>query len=103
MKKKIGVVLSGCGVYDGSEIHESVLTLLAIDRNGADAFCMAPDMELAEIDHLVGQPTGARRNVLVESARIARGNQFDRQRHRARARTGAASAKCLYRTRPYPK
>jgi len=73
MKKKIGVVLSGCGVYDGSEIHEAVLTLLAIDRNGAEAVCMAPDMELAEVDHLAGQPTGAKRNVLVESARIARG------------------------------
>jgi len=77
MKKKIGVVLSGCGVYDGSEIHEAVLTLLAIDRNGAEAVCMAPDMELAEIDHLAGQPTGAKRNVLTESARIARGNITD--------------------------
>lgn len=77
MKKKIGVVLSGCGVYDGSEIHEAVLTLLAIDRNGAEAVCMAPDMELAEVDHLVGQPTGASRNVLVESARIARGKITD--------------------------
>jgi enhancing lycopene biosynthesis protein 2 len=73
MKKKIGVVLSGCGVYDGSEIHEAVLTLLAIDRNGAEALCMAPDIELDEVDHLTGQPTGAKRNVLVESARIARG------------------------------
>ena len=77
MKKKIGVVLSGCGVYDGSEIHEAVLILLAIDRNGAEAVCMAPDMELAEIDHLVCQPTGASRNVLVESARIARGKITD--------------------------
>lgn len=77
MKKKIGVVLSGCGVYDGSEIHETVLTLLAIDRNGAEALCMAPDMDLAEVDHLTGQPTGARRNVLVESARIARGKISD--------------------------
>ncbi len=77
MKKKIGVVLSGCGVYDGSEIHEAVLALLAIDRNGAEAVCMAPDMELAEIDHLAGQPTGAKRNVLIESARIARGNITD--------------------------
>lgn len=77
MKKKIGVVLSGCGVYDGSEIHEAVLILLAIDRNGAQALCMAPDMELAEVDHLAGQPTGAKRNVLVESARIARGNITD--------------------------
>ena len=73
MKKKIGVVLSGCGVYDGSEIHEAVLTLLAIDRNGAEAVCMAPDSELDEVDHLAGQPTGAKRRVLVESARIARG------------------------------
>lgn len=77
MKKKVGVVLSGCGVYDGSEIHEAVLTLLAIDRNGAEAHCMAPDMELAEINHLTGQPTGAHRNVLVESARIARGKITD--------------------------
>ncbi len=73
MKKRIGVVLSGCGVYDGSEIHEAVFTLLAIDRNGAEAVCMAPDMELDEVDHLAGAPTGAKRNVLVESARIARG------------------------------
>ena len=73
MKKKIGVVLSGCGVYDGSEIHEAVFTLLAIDRNGGEAVCIAPDMELNEVDHLAGKETGATRNVLVESARIARG------------------------------
>jgi enhancing lycopene biosynthesis protein 2 len=73
MKKKIGVVLSGCGVRDGSEIHEAVLTLLAIDRNGAEAICMAPDMEFPEVDHLTMEETGAKRNVLVESARIARG------------------------------
>jgi enhancing lycopene biosynthesis protein 2 len=52
MKKRIGVVLSGCGVFDGSEIHEAVFTLLAIDRNGAEAVCMAPDMELDEVNHL---------------------------------------------------
>lgn len=73
MKKKIGVILSGCGVYDGSEIHEAVITLLAIDANGAEAVCMAPDMELAEVNHLSGEATGAKRNVLIESARIARG------------------------------
>jgi len=73
MKKRIGVVLSGCGVYDGSEIHEAVLTLLAIDLNDAEAVCMAPNILLDEIDHLTGQSTGAKRNVLVESARIARG------------------------------
>jgi len=77
MKKKIGVVLSGCGVFDGSEIHEAVVTLLAIDRNGCEAVCMAPDMELAEVNHLSGQETGAKRNVLVESARIARGKIRD--------------------------
>jgi len=71
---KIGVILSGCGVYDGSEIHEAVITLLAIDRAGAEAVCMAPDMEQAIVNHLTGEPVeGAIRNVLEESARIARG------------------------------
>ena len=73
MKKRIGVVLSGCGVRDGSEIHEAVLTLLAIDRNGAEAVCMAPDCEAPEVNHLTMKETGAQRNVLRESARIARG------------------------------
>lgn len=75
--KKIGVVLSGCGVYDGSEIHEAVLTLLAIDRNGAEAVCMAPSMEFREVNHLTSQETGATRNALVEAARIARGKIRD--------------------------
>lgn len=75
--KKIGVVLSGCGVRDGSEIHEAVLTLLAIDQNGAEAVCMAPNVEFPETDHLSMQETGAKRNALVESARIARGNIRD--------------------------
>jgi enhancing lycopene biosynthesis protein 2 len=73
MGKKIGVVLSGCGVYDGSEIHEAVFTLLAIDRCGAEAICMAPDMEFPEVNHLTGEAAGAKRNALVEAARIARG------------------------------
>ena len=72
--KKIGVILSGCGVRDGSEIHEAVLTLLAIDQCGAEAVCMAPDIEFNETNHLTMEETGAKRNVLVESARIARGN-----------------------------
>jgi enhancing lycopene biosynthesis protein 2 len=72
---KIGVVLSGCGVFDGSEIHEAVITLLAIDRAGAEAVCMAPDMnQMHVVNHLSGQVAAAEtRNVLVESARIARG------------------------------
>ncbi len=73
MGKKIGVVLSGCGVYDGSEIHEAVFTLLAIDRCGAEAVCMAPDMEFPEVNHLTGEASGTKRNALVEAARIARG------------------------------
>jgi enhancing lycopene biosynthesis protein 2 len=72
--KKIGVVLSGCGVRDGSEIHEAVFTLLAIDQAGCEAVCMAPDAELDVTDHLTMQESGEKRNILVESARIARGN-----------------------------
>ena len=73
--KKIGVVLSGCGVYDGSEIHEAVITLLAIARNGAQAVCFAPDKPQRDvINHLTGEPLMEQRNVLVEAARIARGD-----------------------------
>ena len=72
--KQVGVVLSGCGVYDGTEIHEAVLTLLALDRAGAQAVCFAPDKsQLHVINHLSGDETGEQRNVLAESARIARG------------------------------
>jgi enhancing lycopene biosynthesis protein 2 len=75
--KKIGVVLSGCGVRDGSEIHEAVFALLAIDQAGCEAVCMAPDVDFAVTDHLAMQETGEKRNILVESARIARGNILD--------------------------
>ncbi|WP_049293794.1 isoprenoid biosynthesis glyoxalase ElbB [Franconibacter helveticus] len=72
--KKIGVVLSGCGVYDGSEIHEAVITLLAIARNDAQAVCFAPDKPQTDvINHLTGEKMTESRNVLVEAARIARG------------------------------
>lgn len=76
---KVGVVLSGCGVFDGAEIHESVLTLLALDRAGAEVVCMAPDVEqMHVVNHLTGEPVaGETRNVLVESARIARGEIRD--------------------------
>ncbi|MCP5467958.1 MAG: isoprenoid biosynthesis glyoxalase ElbB [Deltaproteobacteria bacterium] len=75
--KKIGVLLSGCGVNDGSEIHEAVITLLALDRLGAQAVMMAPDVDFEEVNHCTNQPTGQKRNALVESARIARGNIKD--------------------------
>lgn len=73
--KRVGIVLSGCGVYDGAEIHEAVLTLLAVDRAGAQAVCFAPDKpQFHVVNHLTGEVTNENRNVLVESARIARGN-----------------------------
>lgn len=72
-RKRVGVVLSGCGVMDGAEIHESVLTLLALDRLDAEVTCYAPGGELQVVDHRTGAPTPERRSVLVESARIARG------------------------------
>ena len=77
--KKVGVVLSGCGVYDGAEIHESVITLLAIDRAGAQAVCMAPNVDqMHVVNHVTGEEAaGEKRNVLVESARIARGEIKD--------------------------
>ncbi|MDX2435600.1 MAG: isoprenoid biosynthesis glyoxalase ElbB [Acidobacteriota bacterium] len=79
MGKKVGVVLSGCGVYDGAEIHESVITLLALDRQGAEAVMCAPDVaQMHVVNHLTGDVAeGEERNVLVESARIARGAVAD--------------------------
>jgi len=75
---KVGVVLSGAGVMDGSEIHESVLTLLALDKACAETVCMAPNADqLHVINHLTGEETREKRNVLVEAARIARGKIRD--------------------------
>ncbi len=72
---KVGVMLSGCGVYDGAEIHEAVITLLALDRAGAEILCFAPDKpQLHVVNHVTGEVVpGETRNVLVEAARIARG------------------------------
>ena len=75
MAKKVGVLLSGCGVYDGTEIHEAVITLLTLDRAGAEIVCMAPDIDQTQVvNHITQKPMAEKRNVLVESARIARGN-----------------------------
>ena len=72
--KKIGLILSGCGVYDGAEIHETVLTMLAIDRAGAQYVCFAPnEMQHHVINHVKGEPAEEKRNMMVEAARIARG------------------------------
>lgn len=72
--KKVGVILSGCGFRDGAEIQESVLTLLAIEKQNAEYLCFAPDIEQHHVtNHLTGENVDESRNVLAESARIARG------------------------------
>ena len=76
--KKVGVLLSGCGVNDGAEIHESVITMLALDRAGAEMVLMAPNIDqMHVVNHYTGQEMDDYRNVLVESSRIARGNIKD--------------------------
>jgi len=77
--KKVAVVLAGSGYLDGAEIRESVITLLALDRAEAQVQCFAPDInQMHVVNHLTGEEVkGESRNVLVESARIARGNIKD--------------------------
>lgn len=81
--KKFAVVLAGCGVFDGAEIHEATLTLLAIKKQAADYQCFAPDIPQHHvINHITGDEMNESRNVLIESARISRGdiknlNEFD--------------------------
>lgn len=83
-QKKVAVILSGCGVYDGAEIHESVITLLRLDQRGAIVQCFAPNVaQLHVINHLTGEEMPESRNVLVESARIARGEIKDIREARA--------------------
>lgn len=78
MARKIGVLLAGCGVMDGSEIHEATLALYFLDKMGAEAICMAPDKDQTDVvNHKTGSPAAEKRNVLVESARIARGRIRD--------------------------
>ena len=79
MSKKVAVVLSGCGVFDGSEIYESVITLMRLDHHHVDVQCFAPDIpQLHVVNHLTGEVVaGEARNVLVEAARIVRGEIRD--------------------------
>jgi enhancing lycopene biosynthesis protein 2 len=75
MGKRTAVILSGCGVYDGSEIHEAVFTLLAIAQLGNTYQCFAPDIDQHHvINHMTGEEMPEKRKVLLESARIARGD-----------------------------
>ncbi|WP_121497726.1 isoprenoid biosynthesis glyoxalase ElbB, partial [Pseudomonas aeruginosa] len=84
MHKKVAVILSGCGVYDGAEIHESVITLLRLSQRGAEAQCFAPNIAQHHVvNHLTGEEMPESRNVLVESARIARGEVKDLREARA--------------------
>lgn len=77
-KPSVAVILSGCGNRDGSEIHEATLTLWAIHRHGADYQCYAPDKKQHHVlNHLTGEEMPEGRNVLIESARIARGKIRD--------------------------
>lgn len=77
--RRIGVLLSGCGVYDGTEIHEAVCILLSIDKESAEAVMLAPnELQMHTIDHVSGnEAADENRNILKESARIARGNIHD--------------------------
>ncbi len=78
MHKKVAVILSGCGVYDGAEVYESVITLLRLDQRGAQVQCFAPNIaQLHVINHLNGEEMPESRNVLVEAARIVRGQIKD--------------------------
>ena len=76
--KKVGLLLSGCGFNDGSEIHESVISMLALDRAEVETVIMAPNIDqMHVVNHYTGQEMDEFRNVLVESSRIARGNIKD--------------------------
>jgi enhancing lycopene biosynthesis protein 2 len=76
--KKVAVILSGCGYLDGSEIYESVITLLALDSNDAKYRCFAPDIpQMHTINHITGEVMPSDRNVLIEASRIARGDIAD--------------------------
>ncbi|KAM3861751.1 glutamine amidotransferase-like class 1 domain-containing protein 3, mitochondrial [Diretmus argenteus] len=74
MGKRVAVVLAGCGVFDGSEIHEASAVLVHLSRGGASVKMFAPNIDqMHVVDHLKGAPCDEKRNVLVESARLARG------------------------------
>lgn len=78
--KKIAVILSGCGVFDGAEIFETTLTLLRLDQSNVDVTCFAPDIPMHHvINHRTGEHMNEVRNVLTEASRINRGNVYPLQ------------------------
>lgn len=70
---RVGVILSGCGVSDGSEIHEAVLLMLSLDQREAKVRCLGLDEPFTPVNHLTQKAESNTRNALAESARIARG------------------------------
>ena len=83
-KKRFAVILSGCGNKDGAEIHESVMTLWATHKHGAEYQCFAPDIAQHHVlNFITNQEMDEKRNVLVESARIARGDIMDLKAYKA--------------------
>ncbi|XP_024918655.1 ES1 protein homolog, mitochondrial isoform X1 [Cynoglossus semilaevis] len=78
MAKRVAVILSGCGVYDGTEVHEASAVLVHLSRAGAKVQMFAPNADqMHVVNHCEGKPTGEKRNILQESARIARGEVTD--------------------------
>jgi enhancing lycopene biosynthesis protein 2 len=78
MSKKVAVILAGCGVFDGSEIYEATLVQLCLDNAGAEYQCMAPNVDQMHVlNHITGEEMPQTRNVLVEAARLCRGNIVD--------------------------
>ncbi len=74
-KKKFAVILSGCGVFDGAELHESVMTLYSIAKNDGTYEIFAPDIPQHHVvNHTTGKEMNESRNVFVEASRIARGD-----------------------------
>ncbi|KAJ7310358.1 hypothetical protein JRQ81_007268 [Phrynocephalus forsythii] len=77
-KKRVALILAGCGVYDGSEVHEASAAMVHLSRQGAQVELYAPDVaQMHVVNHVTGQLTEEKRSVLTESARIARGNVQD--------------------------
>ena len=78
MSKKVAVILSGCGVFDGAEIYEATLVQLRLDEAGVQYQCMAPNVnQMHVLNHITGQEMQETRNVMVEAARLCRGNIVD--------------------------
>lgn len=84
MKKKIALILAGCGRFDGSEIHETTLSLLALSQQGVDVQAFAPNIPQAEVvNHITGETIPESRNIMIESARIVRGDILDISQYNA--------------------